>query len=93
MNQGYIATVRFEFLIINMKIKNKIIKLQLWDTSGQERYKCMTSSCCRNSSCAIIVYDITNRQSFEHIELWVQECRNYSPPDIVFVFVGNKSKL
>ena len=93
MNQGYIATVRFEFLIINMKIKNKIIKLQLWDTSGQERYKCITSIYCRNSSCAIIVYDITNRQSFEHIELWVQECRNYSPPDIVFVFVGNKSKL
>ena len=92
-NENYNATVGFEFFTINIKINKKIIRLQIWDSCGQEIYKSLITSFYRNSSCAILVYDITNRQSFENLELWIKECKEKSLPDIAFVFVGNKRNL
>lgn len=70
------------------------IKLQLWDTAGQERFRSITKSYYRNSVGALLVYDVCNRSSFEHIPLWMMEAkRHIEPHQPVFALVGCKIDL
>lgn len=70
------------------------IKLQLWDTAGQERFRSITKSYYRNSVGALLVYDVCNRSSFEHIPLWMMEAkRHIEPHRPVFALVGCKVDL
>lgn len=70
------------------------IKLQLWDTAGQERFRSITKSYYRNSVGVLLVYDISNRASFEHIPLWMMEAqRHIEPHRPVFALVGTKLDL
>ncbi|VVC88053.1 ras-related protein Rab-39B [Leptidea sinapis] len=70
------------------------IKLQLWDTAGQERFRSITKSYYRNSVGALLVYDVCNRSSFEHIPLWMMEAkRHIEPHRPVFALVGCKIDL
>lgn len=87
------ATVGFEFFSFNMKINDKIVKLQIWDTCGQEIYRSLIVNFYRNSALAIIVYSIDNAGSFENANLWLKELKNYSNPDIQVILVGNKTDL
>jgi len=89
----YQATVGFEFLTFNMKIDKTVIKLQIWDTCGQEIYKSLISNFHRNSSLAIIVYSIDSRESFEHAEAWLNELKSQANPDVRIFLVGNKADL
>ena len=89
----YQATVGFEFLTFNLKINDKIIKLQIWDTCGQEVYKSLISNFYRNSSLAVLLYSIDNRESFTHAENWLNELKSQAQPDIRIILVGNKSDL
>ena len=89
----YQATVGFEFLTFNMKINKTVIKLQIWDTCGQEIYKSLISNFYRNSSLAILVYSIDSRESFEHAEVWLNELKSLANQDVRIIFVGNKCDL
>ena len=89
----YTATVGFEFLSFNIKIDGKIIKLQIWDTCGQELYRSLITNFYRNASLAIIVYAINSRDSFENIEMWLRELRTHSNPDAKVFLIGNKNDL
>ena len=89
----YQATVGFEFLTFNMKINEYVIKMQIWDTCGQEIYKSLISNFYRNSSLAIILYAIDNRESFEHAENWLNDLKSQANPDVRIFLVGNKSDL
>ena len=89
----YQATVGFEFLTFNMKVNDKVIKLQIWDTCGQEIYKSLISNFYRNSSLAIILYSIDNKESFEHAENWLTDLKSQANPDVRIFLVGNKSDL
>ena len=89
----YQATVGFEFLTFNLRINNNVIKLQIWDTCGQEVYKSLISNFYRNCSLALIVYAINNRDSFEHAENWLNDLKNQSNPNVRVFLVGNKSDL
>jgi small GTP-binding protein len=89
----YQATVGFEFLTFNMKINEYVIKMQIWDTCGQEIYKSLISNFYRNSSLAVILYSIDNRESFEHAENWLNDLKNQANPDVRIFLVGNKSDL
>ena len=89
----YTATVGFEFLSFNVKIDGKIIKLQIWDTCGQELYRSLITNFYRNASLAIIVYAINSRDSFENIEMWLRELRTHSNPDAKVFLIGNKVDL
>jgi Ras-related protein Rab-2A len=91
--ESYSATVGFEFLVFNVKLNEKVIKLQIWDTCGQELYRSLISSFYRNSSLAMMVYAINNRESFMHIESWLKEVKLQSNPDIKVFLIGNKSDL
>ena len=89
----YQATVGFEYLTFNMKINDLVLKMQIWDTCGQEIYKSLISNFYRNSSLAVILYSIDNRESFEHAENWLTDLKNQSNPDVRIFLVGNKADL
>jgi len=89
----YQATVGFEFLTFNMKVNNKVIKLQIWDTCGQEIYKSLISNFYRNSSLAVLIYAINDKESFNHVEGWLNELKSQANPDIRIFLVGNKADL
>ena len=89
----YQATVGFEFLTFNMKINDLVIKMQIWDTCGQEIYKSLISNFYRNSSLAVILYSIDNKESFEHAENWLSDLKSQANPDVRIFLVGNKAAL
>ncbi|CAH1176366.1 unnamed protein product [Phaedon cochleariae] len=88
-------TVGVDFFARLIEVKDGTrIKLQLWDTAGQERFRSITKSYYRNSVGALLVYDICNRASFEHIPLWMSEARRHIEPHRpVFALVGCKLDL
>ena len=89
----YQATVGFEFMAFNLKLNDKIIKFQIWDTCGQEIYKSLISNFYRNSSLAVLVYSIDNKESFNHIENWLNDLKSQANEDVRIFLVGNKADL
>ena len=89
----YTPTIGFEFLSFTIKIKNQIIKLQIWDTCGQEVYRSLISSFYRNSSLAILVYAINNQESFDSLETWLDEIKTQTHPNLKIFLIGNKIDL
>ncbi len=89
----YTPTIGFEFLSFNIRIKDKIVKLQIWDTCGQEVYRSLISSFYRNSSLAIIVYAIDNQESFDNLESWLDEIKSQTHPYLKIFLIGNKVDL
>ena len=70
-----------------------MVKLQIWDTCGQEFYRSLVSSFYRNTSLAIIVYAINNQKSFDDLDLWIKDLKSNSSPDIKIFLIGNKADL
>ena len=89
----YSPTVGFEFLSFNVKVEDKIVKLQIWDTCGQEVYRSLISSFYRSASLAIIVYSIDNEESFNNIEKWLNDVKSQSNPNVKIFLIGNKADL
>ena len=92
-NEDYQATIGVEFGAKNVEINNKTFRIQIWDTAGQENFRSITRAYYKNSVCAIIVYDITNKESFNNIQNWIEDCKNQCPKTVFFVLVGNKNDL
>jgi len=90
---GSRSTIGVEFATRNIKAAGKTIKAQIWDTAGQERYKAITSAYYRGAAGALLVYDITRYNSFQNINSWLTELRDYTDGEIVIMLVGNKSDL
>ena len=90
---NYSPTIGFEFLSFSTNIDNKIIKLQIWDTCGQEVYRSLITNFYRNASLAMMVYSIDSKESFLHINQWLKEVRIQSNPDVKIILIGNKSDL
>ena len=89
----YSPTVGFEFLTFNVKVEDKNIKLQIWDTCGQEVYRSLISSFYRSASLAVIVYSIESEESFKSIEKWWNDIKTQSNPDVKIFLIGNKADL
>ena len=77
----------------NITIKERNIRIQIWDTAGQESFRSITRSYYKNSTCAFIVYDITSRKTFDNVILWLKECKDMCFKDVLICLVGNKSDL
>ncbi|KAJ3183729.1 Ras- protein Rab-4A [Gaertneriomyces sp. JEL0708] len=75
------------------KLGSKAVKLQIWDSAGQERFRAVTRSYWRGAAGCLLVYDITNRDSFTSLGSWLEDARRYASPDMVVVLVGNKIDL
>jgi len=86
-------TIGVEFGARMINIENKPIKLQIWDTAGQESFRSITRSYYRGAAGALLVYDITRRETFSHLTRWLEEARQNSHQNMVIMLIGNKSDL
>jgi len=88
-------TIGVEFGARNIKIDDnkKIFRIQVWDTAGQETFRSITRAYYKNSVCAFLVYDITNKESFKNISSWYEECKAQSPKTVLLILIGNKVDL
>lgn len=86
-------TIGVEFGAKVVSLLGKRIKMQIWDTAGQERYKSVTRSYYRGAVACLIVYDITNRASFDHAAQWLADVRQLAGKDVTTMLIGNKSDM
>ncbi|WJX64071.1 Ras-related protein RABA2a [Trifolium repens] len=87
------STIGVEFATRTLQVEGKTVKAQIWDTAGQERYRAITSAYYRGAVGALLVYDITKRQTFENVQRWLRELRDHADSNIVIMMAGNKSDL
>ena len=92
--QNFIATIGVDFKVKSVEVDGgKTARLQIWDTAGQERFSNITRSYYRGSDAILIVYDITNRESFSHVTKWVSELQQNAEDTRVRLLIGNKADL
>ena len=89
----YQATIGIDFLSKAVYVDDKTIRLQLWDTAGQERFKSLIPSYVKDSSVAVICYDITNADTFNSVKTWVENARSMRGEEVVLFIIGNKADL
>ncbi|KAG7033618.1 Ras-related protein RABH1b [Cucurbita argyrosperma subsp. argyrosperma] len=87
------ATIGIDFLSKTMYLEDRTVRLQLWDTAGQERFRSLIPSYIRDSSVAVIVFDVASRQTFVNTSKWIEEVRTERGSDVIIVLVGNKTDL
>ena len=87
------TTVGVEFGAKKIELNGNNIKAQIWDTAGQERYKSITNAYYKGSKGALLVYDITKKDSFDNIDRWITELKNNGDPEVTIILIGNKSDL
>ena len=75
------------------KIDNTIVKLMIWDTSGQEQYKSVCRIFYRGSNCVLLTYDITREETFNNLQTWLRQVKNESLPDVMLYLIGNRCDL
>ncbi|KAI9324794.1 P-loop containing nucleoside triphosphate hydrolase protein [Zopfochytrium polystomum] len=86
------ATIGVDFKVKIIDVDGKKYKLTIWDTAGQERFRTLTSSYYRGAQGVIMVYDVSNRQTFDHLQTWFTELETYSSTaEVVKMLVGNKT--
>lgn len=91
---SFISTIGVDFRVRTFHVNGKVIKLQIWDTSGQERFRSITSSYYRGANGIIMAYDLTDPRSLRDIEsLWLKEVDKYASPEASLLMVGNKRDL
>ncbi|CAL9244207.1 P-loop containing nucleoside triphosphate hydrolase [Arabidopsis thaliana x Arabidopsis arenosa] len=87
------STIGVEFATRTLQVEGKTVKAQIWDTAGQERYRAITSAYYRGAVGALLVYDITKRQTFDNVLRWLRELRDHADSNIVIMMAGNKADL
>ena len=92
-NENSKTTIGVEFGTKNIIINNKRIKIQIWDTAGQERYLSITSAYYKGAKGALIVYDITRKNTFDNIDKWITDLKLNGDENICIIILGNKSDL
>ena len=91
----HVSTIGVDYKTVVTMVKGKLVKLLLWDTAGQERFSVVTGNYYRNADCFVIVYDATNRTSFEHVETWMTQIKEHHDcgPNTVTLLLANKNDL
>jgi len=89
----YQTTIGIDFVSKTVPVDDGTVRLQLWDTAGQERFRSLIPSYIRDSHVAVVVFDITSRESFEATSKWIADVRAQRGNDVILVLVGNKTDL
>ena len=92
-NEDYLNSIGVDFKSKDLYIEEKKIKLQIWDTAGQERFRTITSSYYRGAHAIAVVFDLTKRQSYDHVKRWMEDINKYAKENVLKFLVGNKSDL
>jgi Ras-related protein Rab-1A len=92
-NSSFISTIGVDFKVKTMEVNGSKVKMQIWDTAGQERFRTITSSYYRGAHAIMIVYDITDQESFNNVRNWLQEIDKFASDNVNKILVGNKSDL
>ena len=87
------ATIGVEFATKCITFNKKVIKSQIWDTAGQERFRAITSSYYKGAMGALLVFDISKKQSFDNLDRWLNEVRAFTKSEVCIILVGNKADL
>ena len=90
---NFMPTIGVDFKIRTLEVDGKTIKLQIWDTAGQERFKTITSSYYKGAHGIIVVYDVTDKESFKNIDTWMNEIEKHASDNVSRILCGNKSDL
>ena len=91
--KDYIVTVGVDFATKNIKVGVENVKLEIWDTAGQEEFRSISKSYYQNSTCSLVVYDISSRESFNAVKNWIDDCKNFGPKTLKIILIGNKCDL
>ena len=91
--ENFVPTIGVDFKIKSIKIDNKIIKLQIWDTAGQERFRSILSSYYKGANGILLLYDITNVNSFKSLSNWLIDIEKNSSKNVKKILIGNKCDL
>jgi small GTP-binding protein len=91
--ENFVSTMGFQFYSFHVKINQKIFKLQIWDTCGQEIYRSLITNFYRTASLAIIVYSVTDKRSFEETEIWLKQVKLNADPNCKIFLIANKVDL
>ncbi len=92
-DENYQATVGLDFQSKNVKIDNQDIHLLLYDTAGQEKFRSLIPMYTRDANIIMLVYDITRKESFNNIPIWIKDLTNVKFEEVIFVLIGNKIDL
>ena len=92
-DENYQATVGFEFLLMHFIVNDFKIKLQIWDTCGQEMYRSLVQGFYRNTSLAVLVYDISRMETYEGLDIWLKDIRSRLDSQVPIFIAGNKYDL
>ncbi|XP_049417231.1 ras-related protein Rab-26-like [Epinephelus fuscoguttatus] len=88
---SFISTVGIDFRNKVLNIDGVKVKLQIWDTAGQERFRSVTHAYYRDAHALLLLYDVTNKSSFDNIQAWLTEIHEYAQQDVVLMLLGNKA--
>ncbi|KAF8820208.1 Rab1 protein [Cardiosporidium cionae] len=91
--ESYITTIGVDFRFRTIHVDEKVVKLQIWDTAGQERFRTITSAYYKGADGIVIVYDTTDKESFNRVDDWISEVNRYASETTTKILVGNKSDL
>uniref|UniRef100_A0A667HSP5 small monomeric GTPase n=1 Tax=Lynx canadensis TaxID=61383 RepID=A0A667HSP5_LYNCA len=86
----FISTVGIDFRNKVLDVDGMKVKLQIWDTAGQERFRSVTHAYYRDAHALLLLYDVTNKASFDNIQAWLTEIQDYAQHDVVLMLLGNK---
>ena len=91
--ENYTTTIGVDFRFKTMMVNDKLTKIQIWDTAGQERYRSITTAYYRGAAAICVCFDITNRESFNNLEMWFDEVGKYTDNDVDKIVLANKCDL
>ena len=92
-DESYQATIGFEFLLMHFKVNDLKIKLQIWDTCGQEMYRSLVQGFYRNTSLALVVYDVSQQITYDKLDVWIRDIRQHTEQNLPIFIAGNKNDL
>mmetsp|Transcript_40953 Transcript_40953/g.47054 ORF Transcript_40953/g.47054 Transcript_40953/m.47054 type:complete len:174 (+) Transcript_40953:38-559(+) len=87
----HMPTIGIDFKIKTITVKKKVVKLQVWDTAGQERFRNITQTYYKGAAAILLVYDCTDRRTFENISSWMKQIDTHASKDVVKVLIANKT--
>lgn len=93
LSGSFISTVGIDFRNKVVDVEGTKVKLQIWDTAGQERFRSVTHAYYRDAHALLLLYDVTNKASFDNIRAWLGEINEYAQEDVVIMLLGNKADM